>query len=609
LNLQHFQAFVWLNWRLRFNQLRRGGPINVVILAILSVLLAVSAAGLFIGSFAVAFALTEVPPAVILFIWDGLVVSFLMTWCIGLLADLQRADSLSLSRFLHLPVSLTGVFVLNYVTSLLSFTMILFVPMGVGFALGLTFVKGPLMLLVLPLGAAFILMITGLTYQFQGWLASLMVDKRRRRTIIFFVTFGIVLAFQLPNLINIFRPWETAQGEVKELDAEMKELSRALAAKEITVEQHQQKTREAINRRQDSWKAAWQQAQDIGWLVNAVLPIGWLPLGAMGTTEGNPLPALLGFMGMTAIGAASLWRAYRTTVQFYTGQLTQGTRPAAQPVSAPATTVSASPPPDGMVAREIPGLSEPASAIALASFRSLLRAPEAKMLLLTPAIMVLIFGGMFWRNTTEMPIFVRPLLAFGAIAMILLTLVQLLGNQFGFDRSGFRVYVLSPAPRRDVLLGKNLAVAPVAFILVCPLILLLEVLHPMRIDHMLGIVPQFVSMYLLYCLLANLLSIYAPMAIAAGSLKPAKTQWWAIMIQMLLMWLFPLMLWVTLLPLGIEFGLDALGWVEGIPIALPLSLVVCVGVIFLYRRAIHWQGGLLQGREQRILEIVTSKAE
>ena len=57
--------------------------------------------------------------------------------------------------------------------------------------------------------------------------------------------------------------------------------------------------------------------------------------------------------------------------------------------------------------------------------------------------------------------------------MILLTMIQLVGNQFGFDRSGFRVYVLCAAPRRDILLGKNLAVAPLAlgfslvFVLAC----------------------------------------------------------------------------------------------------------------------------------------------
>ena len=40
------------------------------------------------------------------------------------------------------------------------------------------------MLLLLPLLAAFLLMVTGITHQFRGWLASLMVNPRRRRTVI-----------------------------------------------------------------------------------------------------------------------------------------------------------------------------------------------------------------------------------------------------------------------------------------------------------------------------------------------------------------------------------------------------------------------------------------
>ena len=44
--------------------------------------------------------------------------------------------------------------------------------------------KGILLLPVLPALAAFLLMVTALTYQFQGWLASLMSNPRRRRTVI-----------------------------------------------------------------------------------------------------------------------------------------------------------------------------------------------------------------------------------------------------------------------------------------------------------------------------------------------------------------------------------------------------------------------------------------
>jgi ABC-2 type transport system permease protein len=43
-------------------------------------------------------------------------------------------------------------------------------------------------------------------------------------------------------------------------------------------------------------------------------------------------------------------------------------------------------------------------------------------------------------------------------------LVQFLANQFGLDRDGFRSLILSPADRRLILLGKNLASLPVGAI-------------------------------------------------------------------------------------------------------------------------------------------------
>ena len=110
--------------------------------------------------------------------------------------------------------------------------------------------------------------------------------------------------------------------------------------------------------------------------------------------------------------------------------------------------------------KKIPGLSEQATVIALATFRSLLRAPEAKMMLLSPIIMVVVFGSMLLTCAADMSVSARPLLPFGSMAIVLLSMVALAGNQFGFDRNGFRSYVLSPVARRDILLGKNMAVAP-----------------------------------------------------------------------------------------------------------------------------------------------------
>src|SRR5262249_413245 len=139
---------------------------------------------------------------------------------------------------------------------------------------------------------------------------------------------------------------------------------------------------------------------------------------------------------------------------------------------------------------------EQAAAIALASFRSLWRAPEAKMMLLSPVIMVVIFGSMFLTQAMDPPVSLRPLLPFGAMALVLFSMVALVGNQFGFDRNGFRVYVLSPAQRRDIFLGKNLAIAPMALGLGALLTVVLAALYPMRLDYLLIAPAQLLSMFL-----------------------------------------------------------------------------------------------------------------
>src|SRR5207237_268822 len=81
---------------------------------------------------------------------------------------------------------------------------------------------------------------------------------------------------------------------------------------------------------------------------------------------------------------------------------------------------------------------------------------------------------------------------------IRLGLTQLAGNQFGFDRNGFRVFVLAGAPRKDILLGKNLALFPFALGLGVIGTVALQFAYPMRIDHFLAALVQMISMYLIF---------------------------------------------------------------------------------------------------------------
>jgi len=241
--------------------------------------------------------------------------------------------------------------------------------------------------------------------------------------------------------------------------------------------------------------------------------------------------------------------------------------------------------------------------------RSLLRAPEAKMMLLTPVIMIPIFGSMLWRGSANIPEYFRPLVAFGAMLFVLLGMVQMMTNQFGFDRDGFRIFVLSPASRRDILLGKNLAFAPIAMGIAAIALLVVQILCPMRLDHLLTMVPQYLSMFLVFCFLSNLLSIYAPAYVAAGSLRPANPKLTVILLQMLVIGLMlPLAQVVVLMPLGVEYVLRYFGWGNSVPIYLLLSILECALILFIYYLSLKWQGELLQGREQRILECVTNRA-
>src|SRR5439155_20720203 len=138
------------------------------------------------------------------------------------------------------------------------------------------------------------------------------------------------------------------------------------------------------------------------------------------------------------------------------------------------------------------------------------------------------------------PAILRPLLAYGASAMVLLFAgLQLIGNQFGYDRAGFRAYVLSPIPRRDILLGKNLAVAPLVLSLGLLGFIIVGSVFPMRIDHYPAVLAQLVSTYLILCVVCNFSAILTPVPLTPGSLQPATIRVGPVLMQMAIMMCLP----------------------------------------------------------------------
>jgi hypothetical protein len=93
-------------------------------------------------------------------------------------------------------------------------------------------------------------------------------------------------------------------------------------------------------------------------------------------------PALLGTLGLLLIGGGSLRRSYGTTMRLYTGQYNAvPSDTATKPIEVPASARSGKYP-AAFLEKRFSGLSEYASAVTVASLRAVVRAPEAKLMLL-----------------------------------------------------------------------------------------------------------------------------------------------------------------------------------------------------------------------------------
>ena len=617
MNWQHLRAIAWLRWRLMRNQINKLSIVSRILLWFVVIGSVIIGGSMLFVSFGVGVMLLPSEwPKWMVFVWDGLVLMFLGSWLMGVLTDLQRTEPLSLEKFLHLPVSPRGIFCLNYLGSLLSLSMIVFLPMMVGFSLSLISRYGTRMAMGLMLIAAFFLMITAVTHQFRGWLASLMTNKRTKRAVITIVTISIILLSQIPNLfqMTLFRQNEEQSKLARtELRQQRDELDRRLSAGEIEPTEHD----DAITRI-ESHRAAMRQKSLDEWLrwaavANAVVPPLWLPAGIESAANQRWLLASSCLFGMIAIGGFSLLRSYKTTLRLYQGGFDTATsqKSRLQPTVQTGLTMEpsfvAALRPSMWLEKQIPCLTEHQSAVAVMSLRNLTRAPEAKLAMFAPLAALCLIGFMMLNRSREpMWLDLRPLTGLGACFFVMIGASQLIQNQFGFDRDGFRAFLLSPITERDLLIGKNAALSPVALILGFIALIAVQIAMPMRWSHFTATFFQLGTMYLVTCIVGNLMSILVPLAVASGSLKPTNLKFGSSLLQILIFLLAPLGMLPALLPLGIEIMFAGVSGWGGVPIYLICSAGYLALMWFVYCRVVTYQGNLLRTRKWRILETITN---
>ena len=372
MNSEHFFTFIWLRWRLLVRQVQRAGLKNGVLLGIVAVILVLgvlffTVASFLLGLFLVPKAPAEKLPAIIMYVWDVIIVC--LPYYLGVGADCRVAAVRG--AVAGKVLAFAGVAQRRVCGQLPQFAGEpdhgpVFPDHGRVQSGRLLQHRAADAAGAAVAGGVFADGHGAVSYQFQGWLASLMVNKRRRRTVIVVATLVFVLLCQVPNLLNFMRVWDGPKREKGDVP---------LVA--------DAKKQEADKERDDE---LFQEAKQTVVFINMGLPPGWLALGAMAAAEGSVWPALLGIVGMGLIGAGSLRRAYRTTVRLYTGEFTarkpaagRGTaagrkhplpwRPGSGPAAAAATCSKSS----------FRGCPNRPRSSPWRGFRSLMRAPEAKM--------------------------------------------------------------------------------------------------------------------------------------------------------------------------------------------------------------------------------------
>jgi hypothetical protein len=578
MHWSQLQTILWLRWRLTRNQWSRAGRLSVGIsIAVAILLLLIGLGGGFGGLLAGMLGLAQSSPGVMLGVYDALTIAFLFFWTLGILSTIQRSESIDIGRILHLPVSLKGIFLINYVASHVTLSIVVFLPAMLGLALGLALGRSWTMIAMVPLILGMLFVTTAWTYYLRGWLVILMRNPRRYHAVVAGITMTFILLAQLPNLLMHLRPRESRSARQTETQAQ--------------AETEEQAPRTGI--------------PPAILLAHKLAPPLWVGHGAMALATGNPLPALLAAAASFGIGILGLACAYRSTRRFYEGR-TEGEKARPAREERIATTAVRK----NLLEWRLPGLPEEAGATALASLQSLRRATEVKMALAHNVVMLLVFGGMgLFSHRRDFGLQAQFFYSSGIALLPFMGMIFLMTNQFGFDRAGFRTLVLSPMPRARILLGKNLALLPVAVVLGSVYLALAFFVLRLEAIMVAAALMQLVAAFFLLCIPANLISSLLPYRVRAGALAATKVGAARALLNFLAHMGCMAILSLVLLPAIAAFLMFSAHGLTARLVYLGLSLVELAAIVAVYHLTLPGVGEVLLKREKEILRIVTQEVE
>ena len=656
MSARRLKAIFLLRWQLSRNAFRRAGAFSATVYIVLRILFFLGLVGGTIGSFFLGKSdFLAANPDRILWLLSGAVSAFLFFWLIGLLAELQQSDSLDHRRMKHLPISLKEMFLFNYAVSHWTPSCLLFLPIFAGFVGGTMLRFGGRMALVLGLLALMILAVSSWTYALRGWLSKLMLNERRRRSLIVWMTGAIILITQVPNLLfnNSFFGFRAvaeterierrltsdikyAERRLKEVKETAKNAENNPGEEDMQLDSPQERltqqnlrrhrerlidVRERLRKAFSAYQTSLQENAPGDWRLQpetalSVFQVAFPPLwpasasASIARNERGQYKRAFGIaLGLAGLCYLALIRAFRAVQsEFQMPSLRSKLRPERKE-TAPKNSGKTKPA-QNWLERNLPGVSNSTAAVAWGTLRCLTRMPEAKMALLIPFLLLVVFGALYFDDlaASKPDAFVR-FLPSSILFLSFMGSLPFFTNVFGFDRSGFCALVLSPVPRSEILLGKNLAILPPFLLLTALPLLGIQLLAHPPVLYTISAFLQGLTLCLLLTLFGNLLSIKAPYRSKPGSLQPVKTKSGAsALMNTLFPFLFlPLLILITL-PLLVE---ELFRWIPFFPFPwnITLSALSLLVVAFSYRQSLHFVGSLLASREREILRIVTEQVD
>jgi hypothetical protein len=263
-----------------------------------------------------------------------------------------------------------------------------------------------------------------------------------------------------------------------------------------------------------------------------------------------------------------------------------------------------------LIDRCLPWVSDQTSVMTMAFLRCALRAPEVKMALVLPAIILALLASLYLsRGPVWGTVWLEPLMVLGIVGVSLFGVVQLIANMFGYDRHGFRALILTPVPRREILLAKNLALLPLAVGLGTVLLLVAGLFYRFSLLNLLAGVVQVLVGYILLSMVGNYTSIRVAYRVAPGSLKPTKLSAKHTFQILLLHLLFPVAMLPLLVPPTLSLIMALLfSWPGSLVNAMASTLLLSISLV-IYHLSLDWTGALLAEQEQDILQKVTTAIE